>query len=261
MKLPVERWYEAIKERKSRRNYLEKPIARETLKELQECREEINQIFSEARIVIVEGNTEQIFKGFIGSYGSIKGAPAYAAFIGDTRDENINEKIGYCGECFILEATALGLGTCWVAGTYRPDRVEEELDLKEYEQLYSITPLGYVRNQYSLGEKITTRMVSSRQRKELDELCQDGYKQDWPQWIQSALQAARLAPSAINRQPWRFRVENDSIIVYKEGKSRGKVALELDCGIAMLHIEVGALKEGKKGAWEFLKGPDVACFK
>jgi hypothetical protein len=83
----------------------------------------------------------------------------------------------------------------------------------------------------------------------------------WPNWMRAALAAARLAPSAYNRQPWRFQLEPDSITVsaadlrYDFGFS-----VRLDCGIAMMHIEVAALDSGAHGMWEPLESPHVAKF-
>lgn len=39
------------------------------------------------------------------------------------------------------------------------------------------------------------------------------------------------------------------------------ISKRLDCGIAMLHIEIGALSAGVKGRWELLQSPQVARFK
>ncbi|MCK5654431.1 MAG: nitroreductase family protein, partial [Dehalococcoidia bacterium] len=75
------------------------------------------------------------------------------------------------------------------------------------------------------------------------------------------LEAATLAPSAINRQPWRFYVEPDSITVSIYGsRLEFGISKRLDCGIAMLHIEVAALDCGVQGKWEFLEAPKVSRF-
>ena len=84
----------------------------------------------------------------------------------------------------------------------------------------------------------------------------------WPDWVNVSLEAASLAPSATNRQPWGFDVEDDGITVFVRTKGPGfNVSKRLDCGIAMLHLEVAALDCGCKGEWEFLPSPQVAKFK
>ena len=82
-----------------------------------------------------------------------------------------------------------------------------------------------------------------------------------PEWMRASIQAARLAPSAVNRQPWGFHVEDNSITVYvRTGGPEFTVSKRLDCGIAMLHIEVAAMSCGVRGDWQFLKAPQVARF-
>ena len=81
-------------------------------------------------------------------------------------------------------------------------------------------------------------------------------------WIPLALEAARLAPSAVNRQPWRFHPEPGSITVSVDTlKDSFHIAKRLDCGIAMLHLEVAVRHRGKDGRWEFLDAPRVARFR
>jgi len=76
-----------------------------------------------------------------------------------------------------------------------------------------------------------------------------------------ALEAARLAPSAINRQPWSFHVEpgNITVSVRSTGPEFG-ISKRLDCGIAMLHIEVAAMTCGVRGQWDFFEPSKVAQF-
>ncbi len=82
-----------------------------------------------------------------------------------------------------------------------------------------------------------------------------------PEWARASLEGARLAPSAVNRQPWGFDVQDGSITVYvRTGGPEFNISKRLDCGIAMLHIEVAALNCGVRGDWQFLKAPQVARF-
>ena len=71
-------------------------------------------------------------------------------------------------------------------------------------------------------------------------------------WQHEALEAARLAPSAVNRQPWRFSFDDRSITIDPDsGRDSYKISRRLDCGIAMLHLELGARNEGVHGRWSF----------
>ncbi|PJB50126.1 MAG: hypothetical protein CO103_03285 [Chloroflexi bacterium CG_4_9_14_3_um_filter_45_9] len=105
-------------------------------------------------------------------------------------------------------------------------------------------------------------MAATHQRKRLSSLVTGLRETEWPGWIRAALEAARLAPSAMNRQPWSFYIERNNITVsVSRPGMEFSVAKRLDCGIAMLHMEVAALSYGIRGEWEFLKAPQVARFR
>jgi len=71
----------------------------------------------------------------------------------------------------------------------------------------------------------------------------------------------RLAPSAVNGQPWRFQVNSNSITVSVNSLRREyEFSRLLDCGIAMLYVKVAALNGGIDGNWDFLKQPRVAKY-
>ena len=74
-------------------------------------------LIPQARAELITKSPDEVLRGIVASYGKVKGAPALIAFIGDIDDTYVNEKIGYTGEGIILEATAMGLGTCWVGGS------------------------------------------------------------------------------------------------------------------------------------------------
>ena len=78
----------------------------------------------------------------------------------------------------------------------------------------------------------------------------------------AAVETARLAPSAVNRQPWRFRFDAGALVIARDNAVEfPRVSKRLDCGIAMLHAELGARATGVHGAWRDLSiGLDVARF-
>jgi len=257
MSLPVETWYAAIFRRRSRRTYISKPVDGEKMERLDDaCRN--FRPFPGARSELVWNSPQPVFKGLIGRYGRVTGAPHYIAFIGAMDAPRVQEATGYMGEGIILEATALGLGTCWVGGFFRPAAVRRDLSLAENERVLSVTPVGYPVPREDLSERLLEGLAGSRRRRSLAELVLEGRPAGW---AGQALEAARLAPSARNRQPWRFRIQDRSIIVAEDGKpSLSSISKRLDCGIAMLHLELGGRAAGVNGHWEFLKSPDVARF-
>jgi len=260
MDIPYSRWYPAISIRRSRRLFDQKTIPSELLEKISAFCKAFRP-FAGVRAAIVTDSPDTVFKGAIGHYGKIKGATAFIAFIGDMRDAHVQEKVGYSGEGIILEATALGLGTCWVGGFFRPETAASLSHIRENEKVLAVTPIGYASERVSFEEKIMTGFGRTHKRKPVDELVTGMEADKRPQWIKTALEAARVAPSAVNRQPWRFHVEDDSITISVDTpRDTYYISKRLDCGIAMLHIETASLYCGVKGEWEFLKTPEVAKF-
>jgi hypothetical protein len=217
--------------------------------------------FPNARSCLVTESVKDVFKGIVGSYGKIKGAPAFIAFIGDMDSASVQEEVGYTGEGIILEATALGLNTCWVAGFFKPESVSSLVEIKSNERVLAVTPVGYARRFESLEEKLMTGFGRTHRRVPISRLISSLTQDSLPEWIRASIHAARLAPSAVNRQPWGFHVEDDSITAYiRTGGPDFSISKRLDCGIAMLHIEVAAMICGVRGDWQFLKAPQVARF-
>ena len=262
MDIPFTRWYSIIQSRRSRRHFDPKrPLDASSLADLNRVCREFTP-FPHAREYLVNEPAIDIFKGIIGSYGKISGAPAFIAFIGDMRAPSVQEEVGYTGEGIILEATALGLNTCWVAGFFRPERVNSIVEIKDYERVVAVTPVGYARGFESIVERLMTGFGLTHKRLPLSKLISGWHVDDsLPEWAKVSLEAARIAPSAVNRQPWEFEVDATGITVLV--KARGpefNVSKRLDCGIAMLHIEVASRNYGIQGEWELLKAPRVGRF-
>ena len=217
--------------------------------------------FAGARAEILPVPANSVFWGLAGSYGKIKGADVVIAFIGNTREPEYQAEVGYTGEGVILEATALGLGTCWVGGFFRPALVRQMLRLEKGERVLAVTPVGFTQETLSAEESVMAGLVHRDRRRPLNELVSGQNSREWAEWFRISLEAARLAPSAMNRQPWGFHVERDGITVRVGTKGpQWTISKRLDCGIAMLHLEVAAMSCGVAGSWEWLKPPGVARF-
>ena len=262
MEIPFSRWHDAVSKRRSIRQYAPKPVEAVDLEAMRRVCAEFRP-FQSARAVLVSDPPEDVFRGIPGGYGKIKGAPALLAFVGNMQSPDVQEALGYTGEGVILEATALGLATCWVGGFFWPKRAAAMANVADNERVLAVTPIGYAREVSSLQERAMSRFGRNWQRRPLSDLVTGLEEKDRLPWMKTALEAARLAPSAMNRQPWRFQVDKDSITVSADSAVNPTmvVSKRLDCGIAMLHVEIGALSSGAKGSWELLKSPQVARFK
>lgn len=254
-----ERWYDVIAARHSTRGFNRQPIEPDKLEQIKSVCQDFR--LPAARAALATEGVENIFVGAIGPYGKVKGAPCYIAFVGDMSNPNAYEQLGYVGEGIVLEATGLGLATCWVAGFFRAEAAAKNIELKENERVLAVTPIGYARSGVSIDDRLAHLIAKSPTRKPLSKLSGGLPYEEWPDWIKSAIEAARLAPSAVNRQPWRFTVAKDSITVSVDNlEDTHKIPKRLDCGIAMLHIEVTAKYLGIEGQWEYLPSPGVAKF-
>ncbi|UCE42736.1 MAG: nitroreductase family protein [Candidatus Aminicenantes bacterium] len=256
MEIPVQAWYEAIFRRRSYRKFKKIMLDVDKLGQLSSVCDNFRP-FPEARSVLVREPAGQVYRGFLGLYGKIENAPVYVAFIGNMDSPRVQEAVGYTGQGIILEATGLELGTCWVGGFFYPEEVELQIPIAKNERVLAITPVGIPHDSFSFKEKLMTGFGYFHRRKQLSELMTGSPKKEW---MKTALEAARLAPSAVNRQPWRFLLGDNTISVkLNKGRDTYKIARRLDCGIAMLHLELGARYSGVDGKWTF--PPDsIACF-
>ncbi len=122
---------------------------------------------------------------------------------------------GFLGEAMVLEVTSLNLNSCWMSGNFK--RSACKVKLNEEEKLIAVIPFGA-----PLGSN------KGKGRKSLNALCRDN-PSTWPLWAYNAAESVRRAPSAVNRQPWRFDFTGNTLrIQFKKINS-------LDAGIACLH--------------------------
>ena len=237
MENTMERWYEAIRKRASIRKYTE-GATKDELKTLRSAAKYMST--DEVRIVI--GKKEGAFSPLIGR--SVSGTDTFAAIL--CSDKELEYMVGMVGESFVLECTAMGLGTCWLGMSYNKSVVNSCIRYANgKEKLRCVIAIGHYDEMPS--KKRTRKTIFN-----LTGLDDKAFKA-LPEWQQTAVNAGRLAPSAINGQPWEFDILNkDSIQIANISKNFGYG--EIDVGIAMLHIEVGAAHCGIYGDWEVTDG-------
>ena len=201
-----------------------------------------------------------------GTYGVIKGARLYilgAVKIG----ERAQEDLGYCMEKIILEATEMGLGTCWMGGTFRRSSFAGRMNLASDEILPAISPVGYPADAATFTDQALRYGAGSDRRKPWDVIFFDGavarpLTKAAAGDYSDVLEAVRLGPSASNRQPWRIIMEQPGCfhLYLKENRVynriMGKVRIQnIDMGIAMCHFELAAREHGLAGRWVSAAGP------
>jgi nitroreductase len=221
---------EAIDTRQSRRGYLGTPIDKESIHTLTELMNKFNNI-SGLSIQFIE-NGSKAFEGFSLGYGMFRGVRSYFALVGKTSDPHSKEKCGYYGELLVLEATRLGLGTCWVGGTFRRGHCPAVVN--EDEVLVSLITVGNVVEKKSLREK-TIYKLSHRGTKSVEQLYKSNA--DVPDWFLVGMKAVVMAPSAINLQPVLFTYSKEAVTAEVKNMTN---LLPVDLGIAKAHFELAA---------------------
>lgn len=263
MNMPIERWYKAIQTRRSRRTFIAKAIEETSIEALKDHITQLNLLYDGVRLKLVEHSPNELFVGAVGPYGKITGAPAYIAVVTDEKQKHRFQLGGILGEAIVLEATALGLSTCWIGGFFQHERASLEVAVQKGENVIAILPLGHARKNFSLTEKMMHQSKNFHKRKSLNDLVEGLSIEQWPPWMERAIHVAILAPSAYNRQPLRYYIDDDhSITISVEDSTvETNVPKEIDCGIAMLHIELAARFHNIDGDWEYMDYPKLVEFK
>lgn len=211
---------EAMAARHSVRQYEDKPLAAEAVqvleKEIAACNLE-----GGLHIQLVTGEPKA-FSGMMAHYGKFSGVNSYIALVGP-KNAKLEEKCGYYGERLVLLAQILGLNTCWVALTY--SKIPGAFQVNAGEKLTVVISVGYGKNQGSEHKQKAAGDVAN--------------VADGPEWFQKGVEAALLAPTAMNQQKFR--------LTYADGKVQAKAELgfytKVDLGIVKYHFEQGAGKD------------------
>lgn len=164
------------------------------------------------------------------------------------------EAFGYSFEKVVLFAQSLGVGTTWIAGTMNRGAFEKAVNLADGEFMPCVSPLGYPAKKMSLRETMMRRGIRADARENFEKLFFDGsfdrpLRADAAGKFAQALEAVRLAPSAVNRQPWRAVVCGEKVHFY-EKRGKGDAGAwdvhKVDMGIALCHFETAGLQSGLK---------------
>lgn len=257
---------EIIKIRVSCRTYSDRPLEDNVLRELSEqiSADHIGPFGNQPKFKLINMNvvTPQEWKK-MGTYGVIKNARYF--LVGTIKNSPMAmEDYGYCKELIILKVTALGLGTCWVGGTFQSGGFAQAAGLQKDEMLPTVSPIGYPAEEKSLTEKIMRRVAGADKRKPwADIFFIDDFSKPLsrPQAAKygDALENLRLAPSASNKQPWRILLDTtQNTFHFYLSRSfgynllRGVSLQDIDMGIAMSHFEITAREQGLAGVWQII---------
>lgn len=208
----------AIQERHSVRQYTDREIDTEILQKLQD---EIKLCNSEGNLHIqLVLNESFAFDGFMAHYGKFKGVKNYIALVGE-KCANLDEKCGYFGERLVLSAQAAGLNSCWVGLTYK--KIPNAFKVLKGEKLTAVIALGYGRNP---GKPHKSKEISKV----------SNLSSSFPDWFKQGVNAALLAPTAMNQQKFYISYSNGEVH-FKKGTG---FYTKMDLGIVKYHFEVAS---------------------
>ena len=220
---------EAIQARHSVRAYKEQPLTDEDARLLEEKIDEVNR---EGRLHIqLIRNEPKAFLGPFARYGKFRGVTDYLVMAGVKADD-LDERIGYYGEHLVLYAQTLGMNTCWVGLSYT--KIPGTYTLDEGEVIKAYISIGYGETQ-----GVTHKIKRIDQVSNATDLT--------PGWFRRGVEAALLAPTAINQQKFFFEY-----LPAEDGHPARVVAkrhfslvgyTQMDLGIAKYHFEIAAGKE------------------
>ena len=219
---------EAIEARHSVRAYKNQPLAETHVEALQEIIDEVNREGGLHIQLIL--NEPKAFLGPFARYGKFSGVTNYLVMAGVKADD-LDDRIGHYGEQAVLFAQTIGLNTCWVGLSYT--KIPGTYVLNEGEVIQAYISIGYGATQ-GVSHKI----------KRIDQV--SNVSDTTPDWFRRGVEAALLAPTAVNQQKFSFEyignVDGRPQVRAKKGFSLIGYT-HMDLGIAKYHFEIGAGKE------------------
>jgi len=216
--------YEYILKRKSIRNFDMGPLDSETINDIEKYIQTIepynSQIKTQTFILHGEKKISGLFKCK---------APHYIAITSETKGDYLINA-GYILEQLVIYLTSKGIGTCWLGGAKPNTEILKDSSLK----FVVMIALG------KSNEQLYRENISEFKRKSINEISN-------LTMTNNIMEAARLAPSGYNKQPWYFMISKNKISVYYKRiiKFLDRMT-KIDIGIALAHIYIAATEQGKK---------------
>jgi nitroreductase len=193
----------------------------------------------------------------LGTYGWVGGATEYLALIYEEAPL-AEEGAAYLFEQVILYCTALGLGTCWLGGSFSRKDFGRQVSLEPGEKLRIVSPVGYASEKKRFVESyIVGAEKNHRTRKPFGahffhKNFSTPLTEDAAGIYAQPLEMVRLAPSANNKQSWRVTLDGETLHFYRTF-SYGFSAIDL--GIALCHFGETCRETGIAGHFDVLAAP------
>jgi hypothetical protein len=200
----------------------------------------------------------------LGTYGTIRGASAFLVGAAEARGSYLLD-FGFAFERLILQATDLGLGTCWLGGFFSRGSFSRRIKLTRRERIPSVACVGMVPDPEAARQGVVRASVGGSRRKPWGELFFDKdpgrpLTAEAAEAYAEPLESLRIAPSASNKQPWRIVRDGKAFHFFLQrtpgypgklpmGLLRVEDIQRVDIGIGMCHFELAARDQGLAGGW------------
>lgn len=218
--------YEAISCRKSIRKYKKNQVSDKILEQIKRFLNSIAPLEGEIQTeteIIDNTRGAAVLKGI----WKVE-APYYLVFFSEEK-KGYERNVGYLAEQIVLYLTTKGLGTCYLGGS-KVVNIQRD-GLKQV----IVIAFGY-------ADGILYREAALAKRLSLKELCV--FREGVEEPMKTILKAARLAPSSLNSQPWRFLVYPDKIYLFACKDLFPITSLssmrEINIGITLSHIMIAS---------------------
>ncbi|MDR2683187.1 MAG: hypothetical protein LBB64_04870 [Dysgonamonadaceae bacterium] len=247
---------EQIQQRSSIRTYTNQPVSKELADKMNDFIRQTHAPFgTKARIQLVSAGREET-RIPLGTYGFISGASDYLTLVYEEAPL-AEEGAAYWFEQVILFCTGLGLGTCWLGGSFSRKDFKRQVQLLPNERLRIVSPVGYASDRKRLFEVIQGAERHHASRKPFGSLF---FLKDFSVPLTETaagiyaqpLEMVRIAPSANNYQPWRVVLDEERLHFYRIASLGGFSAT--DMGIALCHFEQTCKELGIPGHLRVLNG-------
>ncbi len=265
-----------IEKRRSVRDYRDKALDAKDISTVDNYINSVPQIVDGVTVTlrkIVDSKAcFDFLDGYVGYHGNMIMAPHYVVVTATAKPHALKAG-GYAGEWFILNLTREDIATCWISANNHESRIAEFLKLPESETVVGIIGYGYAANEarfsniYAYGAGANVSKINSSyssaptsDRISLEEIV---HISRWGNLAtverleelgyDEVFYYMRLAPSSVNRQPWRFLIQRGKFVLCvsrEDGYDDDRLAL-LEAGIAMLYFEVAMHDSGFPGHWYF----------
>lgn len=228
-------------------------------------------------------NVYQLLNGVVGYSGVLIKSPQYIVLLTEDKPGYLYNS-GYVGEWVSLKLAREDIGTCWIEVGDKDKEVKEILGISSNKKIIGLMALGHPKMDVRLSKiydtigdghisayeelgypnidsEFSKEPVSYRHSVEdivykeqfgnkmtVEEIEKSGYL--------DAFYYMRLAPSWGNRQPWKFIIRKNGIILLIENSTKGEseMTAKIEAGIAMLYFKVAMHDLGLSGEWKNING-------